>query len=273
MASIKKKKSGGEGGANWMDTYGDMVTLLLCFFVLLYSMSTISEEKWMLIVQSFNKDAEVSTDDRPLGPDGESDQERGDDMPMTQDEVNEKVDMILKYLQDYSAGQSDSDSMTYSVGDGYVFISFNNDVFFAGDSWRLLPAGQEALLGLCPTLDEARLIIDEIVVTGHTATAQVEYNASKDRRLAGDRAAEVAAFLQENSTINPARITDQGKGQWLPVADNVEEEDRRKNRRVEIIISFAEESLDSPVAGSIEEYYTITKQENPDMNTAEPAAE
>ena len=41
-----KKKSGGGGGANWMDTYGDMVTLLLCFFVLLYSMSTISEDKW-----------------------------------------------------------------------------------------------------------------------------------------------------------------------------------------------------------------------------------
>ena len=38
---------------SWMDTYGDMVTLLLCFFVLLYSMSTIDEAKWMIIVQSF----------------------------------------------------------------------------------------------------------------------------------------------------------------------------------------------------------------------------
>ena len=37
-----------------MDTYGDMVTLLLCFFVLLYSMSTISEEKYKAIVLSFN---------------------------------------------------------------------------------------------------------------------------------------------------------------------------------------------------------------------------
>ena len=46
MASLKKKKSGG-GGANWMDTYGDMVTLLLCFFVLLYSISSIDEQKWM----------------------------------------------------------------------------------------------------------------------------------------------------------------------------------------------------------------------------------
>ena len=49
-----KKKKGGEGGANWMDTYGDMVTLLLCFFVLLYSMSTIDEKKWQMIVMSFN---------------------------------------------------------------------------------------------------------------------------------------------------------------------------------------------------------------------------
>ena len=94
MASIKKKSSGG-GGANWMDTYGDMVTLLLCFFVLLYSMSTIDQEKFMLIVQSFNKDAEISTDDSPRGPDGTHDAELGDDMPMSQDKVNEQVEVIL----------------------------------------------------------------------------------------------------------------------------------------------------------------------------------
>ena len=56
---MKKKKSGG-GGANWMDTYGDMVTLLLCFFVLLYSMSTISEENWKALVMSFNPLADLT---------------------------------------------------------------------------------------------------------------------------------------------------------------------------------------------------------------------
>ena len=55
---MKKKKSGG-GGANWMDTYGDMVTLLLCFFVMLYSMSRMDENKWIALVQSFNPDYAV----------------------------------------------------------------------------------------------------------------------------------------------------------------------------------------------------------------------
>lgn len=50
-----KRKKGGGGGANWMDTYGDMVTLLLCFFIMLYSMSTINEEKWQQFVQSFQR--------------------------------------------------------------------------------------------------------------------------------------------------------------------------------------------------------------------------
>jgi chemotaxis protein MotB len=66
-----KKKKGGEGGANWMDTYGDMVTLLLCFFVLLYSMSTIDEKKWQMIVMSFNPNVtSVPAQSIPQGPVG-----------------------------------------------------------------------------------------------------------------------------------------------------------------------------------------------------------
>ena len=81
-----KKKKGGGGGANWMDTYGDMVTLLLCFFVLLYSMSTISEDKWKAIVQSFNPKAVVTTTD-PSGMGGPfADPDVGDKNPGLSDQ-------------------------------------------------------------------------------------------------------------------------------------------------------------------------------------------
>ena len=53
MAGKRKKSSG--GGASWLDTYADMVTLLLTFFVLLFSMSTVSPEKWLKVVEAFSE--------------------------------------------------------------------------------------------------------------------------------------------------------------------------------------------------------------------------
>ena len=53
---IKKKKGG--GGANWQDTYGDMVTLLLCFFVLLFAISSVDQVKWANLVRSLNPNVE-----------------------------------------------------------------------------------------------------------------------------------------------------------------------------------------------------------------------
>ena len=54
---MKKNKKAPEEGGSWMDTYGDLVTLLLCFFVLLYSISSIDQAKWVQIVKSFNPNA------------------------------------------------------------------------------------------------------------------------------------------------------------------------------------------------------------------------
>ncbi|NMB30370.1 MAG: flagellar motor protein, partial [Clostridiales bacterium] len=49
----RRKKSEQPSGGNWLDTYADMVTLLLTFFVLLYASSSIDEQKWQQILQAF----------------------------------------------------------------------------------------------------------------------------------------------------------------------------------------------------------------------------
>ena len=100
---MAKKRSGG-GGANWMDTYGDMVTLLLCFFVLLYSMSSISEDKWKAIVQSFNPKAVVTTTD-PSGMGGPfADPDVGDKNPGLSDQeaVENMMNELMQALENYS---------------------------------------------------------------------------------------------------------------------------------------------------------------------------
>ena len=49
---MSKKKRPTDSGGSWMDTYGDMVTLLLTFFIMLYSMSNLDAQKWSVFVKS-----------------------------------------------------------------------------------------------------------------------------------------------------------------------------------------------------------------------------
>ena len=68
--SRRKKGGGGEDCGSWMDTYGDMVTLLLCFFVMLYSMSSLDQQKWEIFVKSVfpnsNEDQQIAINENIL---------------------------------------------------------------------------------------------------------------------------------------------------------------------------------------------------------------
>lgn len=255
MASIKKKSSGG-GGANWMDTYGDMVTLLLCFFVLLYSISTIDQQKWMLVVRSFNKDA-IETN---LGPDPESSKsgQMGSELPAT-DPVEQDLTELYEFLAAYAAANQEAGDIMVSKGDGYVFISFSDAVFFDGDSTLLREDGKQMLDGIMPALNQCAPSVDELKVLGHTAQAgNVPNKALNDRRIAGGRAAAVAAYIQDGTidNLDPARIVDEGHGQWLNVAPHDgTEENRVKNRRVELMITGKD--VENALGDSIEQYRTI----------------
>ena len=258
MASIKKKSSGGGGGGNWMDTYGDMVTLLLCFFVLLYSISTIDASKWMIVVQSFNKDALVNEQEDPPGPtDNPDNKTGGEDMPATTD-VEEALDELYEFLKTSVA----SDDVSVSNGDGYVFISFAESVFFNPNSSVLQAKGKEVLDKMMPALTRCAPAIDELEVIGHTArvreAADQHNDTITDRQLASLRATEVVIYLQKNipyDRLNPGRLVPKGLGEWRPVADNSTAEGKARNRRVEMVITGKD--LDSELSGNYEYYETM----------------
>ena len=242
---MKKKKSGG-GGANWMDTYGDMVTLLLCFFVLLYSMSTISEEKWRAIVTSFNPFAQLDPTD-PGGTDGPvadpEDNEQGG-MPSIPDvaaqrEIDDMIEEVFLALQAMASQGDMQNAIQVDMSGGKVYVKFTDTVFFAGNSFELREEAKDILLQVCAVLDTAESAIDEIRIQGHTAQQDpnMPNEAYGDRFLASNRATEVQVFIQNNSSIFPTRLVSEGCGQWRPVATHETLEGRRKNRRVEMIIS------------------------------------
>ncbi len=256
MASIKKKSSGG-GGANWMDTYGDMVTLLLCFFVLLYSMSTIDTKKWEWIVQQFNPN---SIDMEEPGPvDSGSASKGGDELPTTQ--VDEAMDELYQFLKSYAQNNTDA-SISVSQGDGYVFISFDDAVFFDGNSSQIRPEGAAILDALIPALTKAGPFIDELEVLGHTAQA-TPYGPNPtlaDRNLSCLRASEVASYFQDRidgESLDPGRLVAKGFGQWRPVADNQDSVQKAKNRRVEMVVTGR--NLEDHMQDKFQQYYTMYK--------------
>lgn len=239
---MKKKKSGG-GGANWMDTYGDMVTLLLCFFVLLYSMSTIDEAKWKAIVQSFNPSGvPVEPEDIKGGSGPSANENQGGgvfDNPDAQDEIDQMMEDLADAIEAMVAEQGMESTIQVDYSGGKVYVTFSNSVFFLGDSSVLQPAGQEVLSKICPLLDEAKDAIDGIVISGHTAQGNpyVRNEPRNDYRLSANRAIEVLLYLQDHCSIHPARMTPEAFGQWRPIGNNRDEAGRAPNRRVEMMIS------------------------------------
>ena len=260
---MPKKKGGGGGGANWMDTYGDMVTLLLCFFVLLYSMSTISEENWKKIVQSFNPNA-ILTQTDPEGNSGPfADPDAGLENPgmqeieMSQNEIENMMEELFAALQNYTKQQGLESAVSVSQDGGRIYVKLMNKAMFAGDSYILLPEAQTILGEVCGILDKAKDAIEEIEVEGHTAQvyANRANETEEDRFLSSNRATMVTIFLQEHTTIHPARICSVGWGQWHAIANNQNEENRAPNRRVELVIS-ARNLEDEDLGATLSQYIT-----------------
>ena len=243
---MPKKKGGGGGGANWMDTYGDMVTLLLCFFVLLYSMSTISEENWKAIVQSFNPNGtptQIENVHGGSGPSADEDQGGGvwDDpnAQQSQADIDAMMEALAQAINDMIAEEGMESVIQVDYEGGKVYVHFSNSVFFLADDYHLQPAGQDILGKICGLLDDAKEAIDEIRVQGHTAqaTANRRNEPFHDYVLAAQRAISVVTFIEDNSAIHPARMIPESYGQWRPISSNQTAATRAPNRRVEMIIS------------------------------------
>ncbi len=240
---MRKRNKSPEETGSWMDTYGDMVTLLLCFFVLLYSISTIDQAKWVQIVQSFNPEAvEEAQQSLEEGASGSS-----------SENVNlNSFDNLYEQLKASVDAAGLSSEVELYKGDGYTFITFRNSVFFDGDSSVIREEGKVILDQFSAIVSGVSEEIKEIQVLGHTTQEDPNSpnNPEVDRMLSAERSARVVAYVQQRTNISPDKLVSVGYGQYRPIAPFDTEENRAKNRRVEIIITKSD-----AVQRSLEEYY------------------
>lgn len=257
MARKRKRVTDG-GGASWLETYSDMVTLLLTFFIMLYAMSTIDVQKYATIVSSFSKQ---------LNPDvyyqqiiSEEDQgNRGLETHETEkeDEVDKLYDLLIQYIEDKDL----EEQVHVSKTEEYVFIRFSDVITFRGYSDVLEDQGKEILDVLAEGLALVDDYIEEVIIAGHTAEVEHD-NSDIDRSLSSSRANVVLRYLEDKNVISPAKYLSIGYGLYSPIADNSTSEGRAKNRRVEIYISRA----GYPISYTKRIHETINNNENNEDN-------
>jgi len=225
----------------WLNTYADMITLILVFFVLLYSMSSIDKEKYEMLVKAFTADPKTLEQLENLENQGNNQgQGQGgaaDDVGQGQDGKIKNLDELYSYLKDYIDSNDLQDSVQIEKGENLVYVRFMSSLFFEADRSVLKPGGTAILDYVGKALGQVEPYIKFIRIDGHTAEAAPGTSQVDDRELSTDRANEVLTYLEMRYIKNPAKLMAVGYGLYRPIAPNDTEENRAKNRRVEILIA------------------------------------
>lgn len=255
---MKKKKGNRptDGGGNWMDTYGDMVTLLLTFFIMLYSMSSLSEQKWEIFVRSiYPEDVKEAQEQIDVGgiidPDAAVEGMKPDEL--TTDDAEDLNKLYLTIAQ--RMNENGAEGVSISRGDGYTYVSFNDNVFFNGNESAITESGQRILAAFCSAISPMSDKLSQINIMAHTAQGDPRRlnNPRVDRMLSAMRGAEVCTFIQEKNVIGPDKLINISYGQFRPAASNDTSEGRAKNRRVEMLL-IDEGTAERSISEYIEEY-------------------
>lgn len=227
MAGRKKKAEGGGGAPEWLVTYGDLMSLLLTFFVLLLSFSTISEEDFNQAMMSMQ--GAFSILPRFSGV--------VSNIPRARQQQEESVHNVARRLRRriQVLGLEREVKIDYDARGG-LKISFPDNILFEPGSAELKP---DAL----PLLDEVTSMLNEmpdsfVEVRGHTDNtlppAGSPYRDNFD--LSHARADAVGRRMMDAGGVAPERIELVACGAGQPVAPNDTEEGRKANRRVDIYV-------------------------------------
>ncbi|WP_099204968.1 OmpA/MotB family protein [Scatolibacter rhodanostii] len=229
---MRKQRDDGEGGDSWLNTYADMVTLLLTFFAVLLSMSSTDEGKFNAFIKSFsNLSPEVI--EQITNP--SSDAVADSDLVITD------MEELFKLLNNYVHESNQESQIQLSVDSGIIYIRFSTTLFFEPDEYVLRQESLPVLDFISGGLKQYEEKIRMVNVIGYTATVP---NGTSYWMLSGERAATVATYFNNKSNFDAEKLTVMGYGNQYPVSENDTEAGRRKNRRVELVIIGNESSAD-----------------------------
>lgn len=261
----KKREPEAKPVAGWITTFSDLMNLLLCFFVLLFSMSTVDAEKFQMVIASLQSSLSIMPAGSMSIGEGEmvgngisqlpnidvffetSSGEDGDSQGGKTEETETETDVAEQYKeQALSESEQMAEQIEQQIEAGglqnqvevdfnaeYVKLTLNGAILFDSAKANIREDAQPLIAKIGTILENYDSNVIEI--EGHTDNVPIHSSKYENNNvLSMYRALSVADFIRDNTTLDPALIKSSGRGEYVPVADNTTEEGRARNRRVEI---------------------------------------
>jgi chemotaxis protein MotB len=245
------------GAPAWLATFADLMSLLMCFFVLLLSFSEMDLQKFKQVAGSMDKafgiQREVKSDTVPRGT-SVIKQEFSPGIPQptaikimkqnTEDDsrqelrmntsVSENVEELINEIKERLKHEIAEEILEVLVYEDGVMIRVREADAFPSGSAKMQD-------GFGPVLDKIQTVLNEtdgrIIVSGHTDSVPIATPTYPSNWvLSAARAASVVHYLSENKFTDPSRIEIRAFADTMPVAPNDTPENRARNRRIEINI-------------------------------------
>lgn len=257
----KKKEKAEIKTDGWKDTFSDLMNLLLCFFVLLFSMSTVDEVKYAELVASlsnsfsiFNGGAQaigkgtlVSSGATQLnnldeyysdmGKKAEEEEDAEDPTAEQQAKQRQQMEELYGEMTEQTESKHLEDDLDVTIDDGYqyVMLSLSGSVLFDSGSAEIRKEAQPILSRVGDILKKYEN--NQIKIEGHTDNRPIKTSEYPSNLwLSTARATKVLEFFHEKKKLSLKHLEASGMGDVHPVASNKSASGRAKNRRVEIKI-------------------------------------
>lgn len=248
----------------WKDTFSDLMNLLLCFFVLLFSMSNVDEVKYAELVASLSNSFSifsggakavgegtlVSTGATQLsnldeyytdmGKKADSDHEEDPLKAYEEQKLQakkEKTEALYTDVVENTENSRLQDSLDVTMDDGYnyVMISLSGGVLFKSGSAEIQSNAKQILSRVGTLLKKYK--DKQIKIEGHTDSVPINNSEYESNLwLSTARATKVYEYFTEKSKLTAEHMEASGRGDADPIASNKTAAGRAKNRRVEIKI-------------------------------------
>lgn len=236
----------------WLVTYSDLITLLLVFFIVMYSMSSIENQKFNAIVSSlrtsFHGDSLLegfgypSVDKGQTKPTIPLDKEPENVSDAKKKKDNQHLDKLYVQLDQYIKENKLDPDVSLTETQRGVQLTFREKILFDLGKADLKNNAQSVLNRIGAIL---KSVANEISVEGYTDNTPFRDNSKGIRsnwELSGLRAQTVMNYLIEKDGLEAKRMHFVGYGEYHPIVKNDTDVHKAMNRRVTIVVIREEKS-------------------------------